>query len=99
LLSSPAFVAAVLVRCISVTTFLSLLSLLELSFVEPVIELNRELDYPIKLLRSVNLYKFILNVFFKSTLKELNIGIFVEVEVRDNLLEFCGVYASRSGLS
>jgi hypothetical protein len=31
-------------------------------------------------------------------LKELDIGIFVEIKVRDNLLELSGVYASRSGL-
>jgi hypothetical protein len=72
---------------------------LELPFVESVIELNRELDYSVELFRSVDPYKFILNIFLKSSLEELDIGIFVKVEVRDDLLEFGSIHASRSGLS
>ena len=94
LLSLSTLIAAVLVRYIPITISLSLLSSLELSFVESVIKFNREFDYFIKLIRSVNSYKFILNIFFKSLLKELDIDIIIEVEVRDNLLEFGGVYAS-----
>jgi hypothetical protein len=78
---------------------LSLFSSLELPFVELVIELDRELDYSVELFRSVDPYKFILDIFLESTLEELDIYIFIEVEVRDNLLEFGGIYASRSGLS
>ena len=99
LLSSPALVAAVPIRYISVATSLSLLSLLELSFVEPVIEFDRELNYLIELVRSVDPYKFVLDILLESPLKEPDIGIIVKVEMRDNLLEFGGVYASRSGLS
>jgi hypothetical protein len=93
-LPSPTLIAAVSVRCVTTTTFLSLFSSLELPFVESVIELNRELDYSIELFRSIDLYKFILNIFLKSSLKELDIGIFVKVKVRDDLLEFSSIYAS-----
>jgi hypothetical protein len=93
-LSSPILVAAVSVRYITTATSLLLFSSLELLFVESVIELNRELDYSIELFRSVDPYKFILNIFLESTLEELDIGVFVKVKVQDNLLEFGSIYAS-----
>jgi hypothetical protein len=45
------------------------------------------------------LYKFIFNFLLKSALEELDIGVFVEIKVGDDLLELGGVYASRSSLS
>jgi hypothetical protein len=82
------------VRYTSVITSLALLSLLDLTIIEPIIKLNREVNYFIELLRSIYSYKFILYVVLKSLLKYLYIGIFIEVKIRNDLLEFSSVYAS-----
>jgi hypothetical protein len=82
------------VRYTSVSTSLALLSTLDLTIIKPIIELNREVNYFIELLRSIYSHKFILYVVLESSLKYLYIGVFIEVKVRNDLLEFSSVYAS-----
>jgi hypothetical protein len=94
LLSSPALVAAVTVRCTSVITSLALLSSLDFAIIEPIIKLDREVNYFVELFRSVYSYEFVLHVVLESSLEYLYIGVFIEVKMRNDLLEFSSVYAS-----
>jgi hypothetical protein len=82
------------VRCTSVITSLALFSSLDLAIIEPIVKLDREVNHFVELLRSVHSYKFILHVVLKSSLKYLYIGVFIEIKMRNNLLEFSSVYAS-----
>ena len=91
--------AAVLVWHRSSVASLSLLSSLEFSLVESIVEFDRELDHSVELLRSVNPHEFVLDILLESSLKEPDVGIVIEVEMRDDLLEFGGVHAGRPSLS